>query len=150
MRIFISPDYATYFDRLAARYAPGFEPADYRWAALDFRKSRHALAKEAKDFDYVFATRDFGSVRKLTERAAAKRNGEAGVYLLTGKDRVPLFAGETLDLGARLATHATAPATKNKVTGFAVILESDLPSHEYRAPLKVDLTERHEPEWNLR
>ena len=148
--IFISPEYAKYFDRQAARFAPGFEAADYRWAALDFRKSRHALAAEAKEFDYVFATRDFATPRKLTTRAAEKLAGQAGVYLLTGAGRVPLFVGETLDLGKRLAVHATAPASKNKTTGFAVILESDLPSHEYRAPLKVDLTGRHQPEWNLR
>jgi DNA modification methylase len=147
--IFISPDYAAYFDRQAARYAPGFEAEDYRWAALDFRKSRHALAAEAKAYDYVFATRNFAAPRKLTVRTAEKHSGQAGVYLLTGKGRVPLYVGETLDLGARLTTHATSPGVKTKAIGFAVILESELPSSEYRAPLKVDLTARHEPEWNL-
>ncbi|WP_425397250.1 DNA methyltransferase [Aeoliella sp.] len=147
--IFISPERAEWFDRQAARFAPGFDAAAYRWAAIDFRKSRHALADEAKAYDYVFATRDFGTPRKLTVRTAAKYDALAGVYLLTGKGRTPLFVGEALDLGARLATHATAAGTKSKVAGFAVILEEDLPSSEYRAPLKVDLTQRYEPGWNL-
>lgn len=147
--ILISPEFAKHFDRLAARYAPGFKAAEYRWAALDFRKSRHALAEEAKAYDYVFATRNFRAPRKLTTRAAEKLAGQAGVYLLTAAGRTPLLVGETLDLGARLTVHATAPATKNKAAGFAVILESELPSHEYRAPLKFDLTMRHQPEWNL-
>ncbi len=147
--IFISPKFAAYFDRQAPRFAPGFDAAAYRWAALDFRKSRHSLAAEARAYDYVFATRDFGTVRKPTARTVANFFGEAGVYLLTGKGRVPLFIGESLDLGERLTTHVTAPGTKTKVTGYAVILESDLPSAEYRAPLKVDLTMRYAPEWNL-
>lgn len=148
--ILCRPEYSGYFDRMAERYAPGFDVAEYRWAALDFRKSRHTLAAEAKAFDYVFATRDFGSFRKLTPRTAASLGHQAGVYLLTGARRAPLYVGETFNLGKRLATHATAPATKNKVTGYAVILENELPSGEYRAPLKVDLVGRYGPAWNLR
>lgn len=148
--LLISPAHAAYFDRQASRYARGFAADEYRWAALDFRKIRRSLAAEAKAYDYVFATRHFAPPRKLTTRAAEKLHGQAGVYLLTGQGRTPLFVGEALDLSQRLATHATAPATKNNVTGFAVILESELPSAEYRAPLKVNLTARHDPEWNLR
>lgn len=147
--ILTAPDKAEYFDRQATRYAPGFTPAEFRWAAIDFRKSRSALAAEAKAYDYVFATRDFPAQRKPTVRTAAKFDGEAGVYLLTGKGRTPLYVGEAADLGGRLATHATAPASKGKVTGFAVISESELPSAEYRAPLKVYLTQKYAPEWNL-
>ena len=142
-------EYAEHFDRLAARYTPGFDAADYRWAALDFRKSRHALAEEAKNYDYVFASRDFSNPKKLSTRAAAKHAGEAGVYLLTGLRRAPLYIGETLDLEQRLQQHLSAHASKRKATSFAVILESDLPSGEYRAPLKVDLVGRYSPEWNL-
>jgi len=143
------PDYATHFDKLASRYAPGFDPADYRWAALDFRKSRHSLAEEAKAYDYVFKTRDFANPKKLTQTAANKLAGQAGVYLLYGAKRMPLYVGETLDLGPRLAAHLAAPATKSKATSYAVILQSDLPSSEYRAPLKVDLVGRYETLWNL-
>ncbi|MGI9457374.1 MAG: DNA methyltransferase [Aeoliella sp.] len=147
--ILCNVDCSTFFDRTAKRFAPGFEPIDYRWAALDFRKSRHALAADAKAFDYVLATRDFEQFRKLTTRTAASLAGEAGVYLLAGAKRTPLFIGETLDLGARLAQHIAAPATRNKATAFAALLDSDLPSGEYRPPLKVDLAERHKPAWNL-
>lgn len=147
--IFISPEMAEYFGRQAARFAPGFTAAEYRWAALDLRKSRHSLAAEAKAFDYVFATRDFPTPRKLIASAAKKLEGQAGVYLLCGKGRAPLFVGETLDLGARLATHCKAPATKTKAATYAVITESQLPSGEYRAPLKVYLAGQYEPEWNL-
>ena len=147
--LLISPTFAEYFDKQAARFAPGFKPAEYRWAALDLRKSRHSLVEEAKAYDYVFATRDFAPPRKPSVRAAAKLTGIAGVYLLTGKGKAPLFVGEALDLGARLATHATAPGTKTKVTGVSVIEQSDLPSPDYRAPLKVYLAQKYSPEWNL-
>lgn len=147
--ILISPATAEYFDRQAARFAPGYSAAQYRWAALDLRKSRHSLAAEAKAYDYVFATRKFPTPRKLTGRATEQLNGQAGVYLLCGQGRKPLLVGETLDLGARLATHIAAPATKTKATSFAVITESELPSSEYRAPLKVYLAGEYEPEWNL-
>ncbi|QDU54853.1 DNA methyltransferase [Aeoliella mucimassa] len=147
--LLISPSFAEYFDKQAARFAPGFTPADYRWAALDFRKSRHTLAQEAKAYDYVFATRDFAAPRKLTVRNAEKLAGSAGVYLLLAKGKAPLFVGEALDLGARLATHSTAPGSKTKAISFALVLEEDLPSPDYRAPLKVDLARRYMPEWNL-
>lgn len=147
--ILCHPEYAAHFDKEAARYSPSHQPSEYRWAALDFRKSRHALADEAKAYDYVFKTRDFGTPRKLSANSAKKLSGEPGVYLLLAAKRVPLFIGETLDLGARLTTHYIAPATKRKAVSYAVIPESDLPSSEYRGPLKVDLAGRYETAWNL-
>ena len=141
-------EFAEFFDQQAARFAPGVELADVRWAALDFRKSQHAIAAEAKEFHYVFANREFANPRKLSATAAERFAGEAGVYLLTGAKRVPLFVGETLDLSARLKTHTTASGSRRKAIGFAVIPDSELPSPDYRAAAKYALARRHQPEWN--
>src|SRR5690606_11127335 len=66
--IFSSPEWSQLFDRLAARYAPGHPAGDYRRAALLLRKQQTNLAAEAKEYHYVFRTREFESPRKLTQR----------------------------------------------------------------------------------
>lgn len=146
--IFSSPEWSQLFDRLAARYAPGHPAGDYRRAALLLRKQQAHLAAEAKEYHYVFRTREFESPRKLTQRNVKPYHGQEGVYLLLGAKRAPLYVGETLDLGARLACHLAAPGSKKGVESFAVILQSQLPSSAYRAPLKVDLVRRYQPAWN--
>ncbi len=57
--IFCDPAKAAFFDRAARRIAPGFEPAQYRWAALRLRKASRELVKAAKRYHFVFAKRDF-------------------------------------------------------------------------------------------
>ena len=137
------------FDKSAIRFCPGREAVELRWAALYLRKSRHALEAEAHDYHYVFATRDFDRFTKLTKRNAASYDGFAGVYLLLGAKKSPLYIGDTLDIGGRLATHLSAPGSRQKVTQFAVITDDDLPSRNYREALKVALAQRWQPEWNV-
>jgi DNA modification methylase len=146
--IFSSPERARFFDRTASRYAPGFLPALYRRAALVLRKTRASLVAEAKLYDYVLKTRDFGPLGRLTTRAAKSLEGVGGVYLLVGA-RQKLYIGESLDLGTRLAVHADAPATRGKVTQFATIREEELPSSKYRSLLKIWLVGRYQPQWNI-
>ena len=57
--IFCDPAAAAEFDQIAARYAPGYAPFDYRWAALWIRKQAHKYRKSA-----AFSS-DFGSNFRL-------------------------------------------------------------------------------------
>lgn len=145
--IHCDPAMAAYFDRTAKKFSPGYTPREYRWAALRLRKASHALAKEARRYHYVFATRDFTEFRPIRRLRLSSLAGEVGLYLLRGERKSPLYVGETIDLGRRLELHAAGKS--NGATHVGLLLQEDLPSAEYREPLKVDLARRYEPRWNI-
>lgn len=137
------------FDRVASRYIKDRSPAELRWAALYLRKARHAMAAEAKQYHYVLATRDFGRFQPWGRTRFDKLDGQPGLYLLRNKAKAPLYLGQTLDLGGRLATHAAAAAPGRQVAQVAWITADELPSDGYREALWVDLVRRWAPKLNL-
>jgi site-specific DNA-methyltransferase (adenine-specific) len=147
--IFCDPALAAEFDRHASRFCPDRAAVDLRWAALYLRKSQHTLDTEVHDYHYVFATREFDTFRKPNIALAKQLAGEAGVYMLCGARRAPLYVGDTLDLGARLVTHLAAPGTRRQVVQIATLADDDLPNASYREPLKVALARRWQTQWNV-
>lgn len=151
-----SPGKAFLFDRTAAKYLAGdLEKSEHttvalcRWASLRLRKARQSLAEEAKQYHYVFADRDFAKPQAWSRFRAQKFDRQSGLYLLRNKSKDPLYIGETIDLGRRLAMHADAKAPGRLVTQVAVIPSSDLPSDDYRQPFWCDLVRRHRPRLNI-
>ena len=109
--LFCSPGKAFLFDRTASKYLDERLPAGpIRWQALRLRKAQSRLTEEAKQFDYVFRTRDFNRYQAWSRFRPDRFDGQAGLYLLRNKSRDPLYVGETADLGRRLALHAEAKA----------------------------------------
>ena len=147
--IFCDPVKAASFDHHAKRFAPGFHPSEYRWAALRLRKASRELVKEVKAFHYVFETRNFTRFQRWDRLNHDRCAGIPGVYLLRGEDKQPLYVGETSDLGERLSRHRDSPATAQLVRHIAWIADRQLPSREYRQPLKVALAGRYQPLWNV-
>ena len=147
--IFCDPTKAAFFDRAARRVAPGFEPAQYRWAALRLRKASRELVNEVKQYHFVFAKRDFTRFQTWRGFKPKRLNGQPGLYLLRNAAKEPLFVGYTLDLGRRLAQHLASPAISAEVAQISVIAGSDLPGAEYRDAFKEDLVRRHQPQWNV-
>ena len=153
--VFSSPGKSLFFDRTAAKELDperAREPdsaSTVRWAALRLRKARHSLAAEAKQYDYVLKTRDFSRFQKWARMRLDRFDGQAGLYLLRGVDRKPIYVGETSDLGARLAAHAASRGIGRQTAQASVLPCSELPSDEYRLPLWVDLVRRHEPKMNV-
>jgi DNA modification methylase len=147
--MFCDPELGAEFDSLAAKYVKGAEAARIRWAAVQLHKSLAGWQSEAKRYHYVFKTRDFRQFQPWGRCKFAKWNAMAGLYLLRAKDKTPLYIGETLDLGARLATHSAAKQPGAKIAQVAVILADELPSGDYRQPLWVDLVRRYAPGLNL-
>lgn len=143
-----SPGKAFLFDRTAARYVKGYSAAQLRWAALRLRKARHTLAGEAKQYHFVCRTRDFGRYQPWGRFRADRFYGLSGLYVLRNKAKEPLYVGETLDLGRRLAAHAEATGTKRSVAQVSVLVDEEL-NEEYREPLWVDLVRRHHPRLNV-
>jgi site-specific DNA-methyltransferase (adenine-specific) len=148
-QILCDPDKAAYFDRTAKRFAPGFKPIQYRWAALRLRKASRELVDEVKKYHFVFAKRDFARFQSWHQRIADRYAGQAGIYLLRGEAKLPLYIGVSVDLGRRLAQHAKCRAIDDNVSQVAVITGAELPGEEYQAVFKEDLVRRYQPTWNV-
>jgi site-specific DNA-methyltransferase (adenine-specific) len=148
-QIFCDPANAAYFDRAAKRFAPGFEPSHYRWAALRLRKSSRDLVNEVKRYHFVFANRDFTRFQTWRGFKPKKLNGHPGLYILRDAEKQPLFIGYTPDLGRRLAQHAASPAISGEVAQVATISGTNLPGAEYRDAFKEELVRRYHPRWNV-
>jgi site-specific DNA-methyltransferase (adenine-specific) len=147
--VFCDPVKAAWFDRAAKRFAPGFQPAQYRWAALRLRKASRDLVNEVKQYHFVFAKRDFVSFKSWRGFRPNRFHGQPGIYLLRGDDKFPLYIGRSLDLGRRLAQHAESSAISDKVAHLSVIASPDLPGDEYLDAFKEELVRRHQPQWNV-
>jgi site-specific DNA-methyltransferase (adenine-specific) len=147
--ILCDPEKASYFGRVAKRFAPGFEPACYRWAALRLRKASSDLVDEMKQYHFVFKNRDFGRFQAWDRVKASRLTGQSGIYLLRGAAKEPLYVGRTLDLGRRIAQHADCPAIADCVAHVSILAGHDLPGAEYQAAFKEDLVRRHQPRWNV-
>jgi site-specific DNA-methyltransferase (adenine-specific) len=147
--VLCDPEKVAYFDRVAKRFAPGFEPPNYRWAALRLRKASRDLVDEVKQYHFVFAKRDFARFQAWDHFDPSRFAGQPGIYLLRAEKKVPLYVGHTLDLGRRLGRHADCPAIAGCVEHVSIIAGSDLPGEEYRAAFKEDLVRRHQPRWNM-
>ncbi len=147
--VLCDPVKAAFFDRAARRIGPGFEPAQYRWAALRLRKASRELVNEVKLYHFVFANRDFTRFQLWSGTKPKRLNGVAGVYLLRDYEKLPLYIGNTIDLGRRLGQHLDCPAVADEVAHVSLITGSDLPGPEYRDAFKEDLVRRHQPRWNV-
>jgi site-specific DNA-methyltransferase (adenine-specific) len=147
--IFCDPEKATYFDRTAKRFATGFEPSQYRWAALRLRKASRDLVDEAKRYHFMFAKREFKSFQLWKRFKPSRYDGQPGVYLLRDADKQPLYIGSAIDLGSRLNTHAESRPVADTVEHVGLLIGDDLPGSEYLAAFKEDLIRRHAPIWNV-
>lgn len=147
--IFCDPAKVAYFDRAAKRFAPGFDSAQYRWAALKLRKASRALVDEVKQYHFVFHKRDFVRFYFYDRFDASRFDGVAGVYLLRGEAKAPMYIGRTIDLGRRLAEHASHHGIGASIEHVSLIAGVDLPAGDYQAAFKEDLVRRYQPRWNV-
>jgi DNA modification methylase len=147
--IFCDPAKVAYFDRIAKRFALGFEVSQYRWSALRLRKASRELVDEVKKYHFVFASRDFIRFQAWHRFNPARYAGQPGIYMLRGAAKEPLLIGSALDLGRRLTQHVECRAIDDPTAQVAVITGDDLPGEEYRAAFKEELVRRYQPRWNV-
>ncbi|MCI0335648.1 MAG: site-specific DNA-methyltransferase [Planctomycetes bacterium] len=147
--IFCDPQKATFFDRTAKRFAPRFEPSQYRWAALRLRKASRDLVDEAKRYHFMFTKRDFMRFQLWNRFNPSRYVGQPALYLLRGVAKEPLFIGRALDLGQRLEMHADCRAIADVVEHVALLTGDELPGEEYQDAFKEDLVRRYAPKWNV-
>jgi len=147
--IFCDPVKAAYFDRTAKRFAPGFEPVQYRWAALRLRKASRELVDEVKQYHFVFSKRDFSRFLTWGSLKPKQLNGLPGIYLLRGESKQPLYVGRTGDLGRQLGQLMASSGIGNTIEHVSLIAGNDLPAGDYQAAFKEDLVRRYQPQWNV-
>ncbi len=96
--ILCDPNLAAEFDVIAARFAPGFSPLQYRWAALKLRKQ----AKLARSRGSVLHPPRLKRMQPVDEYLDGDVPEGPGVYVISGTARHKLYVGEALNLRTRL------------------------------------------------
>jgi site-specific DNA-methyltransferase (adenine-specific) len=147
--ILCDPAKATYFDRAARRFAPGFRTVEYRWAALRLRKASRELVDDVTQFHFVFAKRDFTRFQSFGRLNPSRYQNVPGVYLLRDQWKQPMYVGRTMNLGRRLQQHAVTPQVADVAAQLSLIVGDELPALGYQAAFKEDLVRRYQPLWNV-
>jgi DNA modification methylase len=104
-----NPELAAGFDELAAAYAPGHSPFEYRWAALSLRKRAKTAKRLAENGYHEWLRRPLPRPKSLAGRKWADVNGP-GVYVLHAPGNQRLYVGETCDLARRIDRVLQIPA----------------------------------------
>lgn len=150
------PRLANQFDQLAARFAPGFRPLEYRWAALCLRKKTAAALRQAsQQTAQGLGIQQFPSAVVVDARTAdwEQLPASAGVYAIRSGEEDYIYAGETDDLRQRLRQHFASEqllqewrcaATELRISYAAVETVDDYPLAR-----QCLLVQWHHPVWNM-
>jgi len=95
--ILCDPALVAEFDKIAGRFAPGYKPLEYRWAALKLRKEAKCARSRAA---ILTSPTHLGERVPIDELDVRKLSHKSGVYVLSDPTR-PLYVGEAIDLQAR-------------------------------------------------
>ncbi|MEX2168612.1 MAG: DNA methyltransferase [Pirellulales bacterium] len=147
--IICDEDKSQVFDRTAYRFAPGYNPVDYRWAALHLRKASCDLVTEMNKYQYVYRTREFQRTLLLDRCDLERYIGRPGIYSLLTVDKTHLFVDQSRDLGKRLLQHLSCNTLRKSIRYLSFIFPGDLPSEDYQGGLKLALVRRHQPQFNF-
>lgn len=98
--ILCDPSAAAELDRIAAELAPGYTSLQYRWAALNLRKSRK-LCPELVAHVVPPKSIEIHSIEKLE---LAQIPCEQGIYVFHSRDET-IYVGEAISLRNRIGKH---------------------------------------------
>ncbi len=149
--ILADPRLASQFDAIAERFAPGFRPLEYRWAALSLRKKASAAKKHADDGLPLEDLAETVTVERLLEQPNLIP-ARPGVYVIRSATTF-LYSGETIDLRERLATHfvnerVTAQWT-SRGPSIEVLYASCETIDDHRLARQCILVRRYQPTFNM-
>jgi len=99
-QILCNPELASEFDRIAARICPGFTSFQYRWAALNLRKTRALKPELGTRLVRPECCRN----QKVSEIVIGEMPDKNGVYLFYNQ-LCTLYIGETDNLFKRIKKH---------------------------------------------
>lgn len=138
--IFCMPVAAAEFDRVAESFCPGFQPAEYRWAAMSFRKRVSRSKKLAVDAAARCKELKTPAKKLLSGFKSDAWEGAAVYELLCGKDVI--YVGETVNLGRRL-DDLQSPAWTAFAPTHVRVWDASTQSDRYG--LQAHLVTRHTP-----
>ena len=158
--IFCDPRIAVQFDKIASSFAPGFQPLDYRWAALKLRK----VGSSARHRATLRTPKQLG-INDLSRRRLKGAHGHLladldfetigpgpGVYVIRELDGSPIYAGETNHLASRLAMtfDPTGPRQLwlNRSSDLEIFFQHVASVIDHRFARQSLLLKWHKPEWN--
>lgn len=146
-----NPDWAARFDEIANRVKPGFEPIDYRWAALSIRKRGRSQPEPE--------TLELPMHRQLTldEWLNPGVPVGAGLYVIYADQR-PVYVNWSADLSDQIARHREVAGDEMAppwlLTGVGRANRITLASYPHRDPdqlqeMRIAHIARLEPWLNL-
>jgi site-specific DNA-methyltransferase (adenine-specific) len=146
--ILCDPTLAAKFDDIAQKWAPGFTPLEYRWAALKLRKSSMLVRSRAK----LLTDAQLSRGESLDKSGTQRLPDSSGVYIVFGDKSTPIYAGEANNLRDRLKRQF-GRQTKSLWQGIsdtltAQFFPTDCP-YSTRLAYQRRLVNRHRPELNL-
>ena len=122
--ILCDPGLAVDFDAVAHRFAPQFQPREYRWAALKLRKEAKSARSRAAVLTAPTASR-FGEMLPLGEIDARRLPSKPGLYILSETRTRRLYVGATLDLRNRLTlTHGQLSAWEEIADSTSILVQT--------------------------
>jgi site-specific DNA-methyltransferase (adenine-specific) len=149
--ILCDPRQAQEFDKIAQSFAPGFSPLRYRWAALTIRKRASRCREDYSTRIPIDCKQRRPRFCPITEIGIDRIKSHAGVYLMRDPTR-QLYAGETIDLGARIRRKREealeAWRSISKEIELASVPLADAEPWLLRG-FQSSLIERHQPELNF-
>jgi hypothetical protein len=146
--ILCDPSLAEEFDTIAARWAPGSTPLQYRWAALKLRKDSKDIRSRAQ----LLADASFRRPLPLDRPNLRRFPDSPGVYVVLGGEQQALYAGEANNLRDRLSTQFGKEARDYWKEWSGSLSARYFPtSCPYSTQLAYQrrLVIRHQPIWNL-
>lgn len=153
-QVICDPIVAAEFDTIAARIAPGYSPLQYRWAALNLRKSKR-LRPESLSQVVSSISVDLGPVDNLDLNRIPTAQG---IYLFYSATAA-LYVGETTNLRRRIGKHLDHSDNKGLAhwlweNGFSQVhLEiralPDATSQRVRTALERELIASRSPLFNI-
>jgi DNA modification methylase len=158
--IFCDPRIAVQFDQIASDFAPGFQPLDYRWAALKLRKEgsnarRRATLRTPKQLGIADLNKNGLKRNKgilVTEQDYDLISSGPGVYVIRELDGSPLYAGETDQLASRLAATFDPAGPRahwfRQSDDLEVFMRNVESVTDHRFARQSLLLKWHNPEWN--
>lgn len=93
-------DFAARFDRIAADFAPGFSPFEYRRAALSIRKRAKSARRKGNEKFSDWSHRRLPKKIQLDQGLGPKYSAP-GVYVLANSNQ-PLYVGQCENMAARV------------------------------------------------
>jgi len=150
--ILCDPKQAETFDGYAREFAPNFSPLQYRWAALQIRKRALDIRRQQVDLPREILNRRVRRFQPINEVALTRVHGQPGAYLLRTASDHPLYAGETLDLGARISRKLEAFGPWRRISKeiHIGIVPFDLGERGYQQGFQSNWIKEREPELNYR